>query len=125
MGPMDSQPTKSSAIEIVRHQIKYEPRDNFPEVVCECLFLSNSRLFDCTEKDTLLWRREGHSWIVDEHDEEFGQYTTNSSNEEVTMTMVSGGNETKSNAVQNGAQCTMQRLTRVVLLVCFSCQFQF
>ena len=95
MGPMDSQPTKSSAIEIVRHQIKYEPRDNFPEVVCECLFLSNSRLFDCTEKDTLLWRREGHSWIVDEHDEEFGQYTTNSSNEEVTMTMVSGGNETR------------------------------
>ena len=77
-------------IEIIRHKIKYEPRDNFPEVISECIFLSNSRLLDCGEEDTLLWRKEGEAWIVDELDEEFGQCLKageTTSENEVIMTM--------------------------------------
>ena len=75
------------------HLIHYDARDSFPAATCECIFLSNSRLFDCAEEDgMMLWRHEGSPWIADVKDEEFGaslleEEGGTKNKTEVTMTM--------------------------------------
>lgn len=55
-----------------KHILIYDARAGYPQTESEVAFLSMSRLLDCQEQDTLMWRVEGQDWVCDPNDNNVG-----------------------------------------------------